>query len=132
LLEVHPHPITWPGLYRGSRPHQSYLCATPPSTLDNADSNDTCLRTFFFFLINNELKTKRLKYFGHVLNLLAKAFLFGKNANVFKIEHAVNITLNRKFKKKRSLAKTWPNKKFHNICVWVRRSPQKKNFSREF
>jgi hypothetical protein len=37
VVGVHPHPITWPGLYRGSRPHQSYLCATPPSLVPELD-----------------------------------------------------------------------------------------------
>jgi hypothetical protein len=32
FVGVHPHPIMWPGLYWGCRPHQSYMCATPPST----------------------------------------------------------------------------------------------------
>jgi hypothetical protein len=97
-------------------------------TLNNADSNDTCLRTFLFSLTDDELKTRRLRYFRHVLNLSTKTFLFGKNADAFKVEHAVNTILNRELEEREAWRKYSLIGKFHNICVWVRRSPQRKEF----
>jgi hypothetical protein len=95
-------------------------------TLDNADSNDTYLRTFLPSLTDDELKTRRLRCFGHVLNLSAKVFLFGKNADAFEVEHAVNTTLDRELEEREAWRKYGLIGKLHNICVWVRRSPQRK------
>ena len=39
--------------------------------------------------------SRRLRYFGYVLNLAAKVFLFGKNADAFEVEDNVNGALNR-------------------------------------
>ncbi len=58
--------------------------------LDNVSSNDIYFETFLRDLLPNiiadEFKICRLRYFGYVFNLAAKAFLFGNNADAFEVE----------------------------------------------
>jgi hypothetical protein len=107
-------------------------------TLDNARSNDTCLQTFlqtaFPDITDDGIKTRRIRCFGHVVNLAAKAFLFGKNPDAFEIEDAINKALERHLKESEAWRKHGPIKKLHNIATWIKRSPQrialfKKNLS---
>lgn len=64
-------------------------------TLDNADSNDTCLQAFFPNATPHNLKKRRLRCWGHILNLMAKAFFFEKNADAFEVDQDANIELKR-------------------------------------
>jgi hypothetical protein len=63
--------------------------------LDNANSNDTCLQAFFPNATPHNLKERRLRCWGHILNLIVKAFLFRKNADAFEIDQNANIELRR-------------------------------------
>lgn len=51
---------------------------------DNASNNDVCLQHLFPYFINripvNSIRQRRIRCFGHILNLVAKAFLFGLDA----------------------------------------------------
>ena len=75
-------------------------------TLDNAESNDACLRIFlrtsFPSLSDEAIKTRRIRCFGHVVNLAAKAFLFGTNAEAFEVEDAVNVALDRQMEQRQA------------------------------
>jgi hypothetical protein len=53
---------------------------------DNYNANATYLRTIYRRLRLNikDPDSRRVRYLGYILNLTAKAFLFGKNADVFK------------------------------------------------
>ena len=55
---------------------------------DNATNNDTCvdilLRKLLPELIQTQREHRRLRCWGHILNLAAKAFLFGTNAEDFE------------------------------------------------
>jgi hypothetical protein len=53
---------------------------------DNASENNTVIRAIIAHLYFNEknLNFKRVKCLGYIINLAAKAFLFKKDADVFK------------------------------------------------
>ena len=61
------------------------LCGVVVS--DNVSNNDTCVAAFFKSLElemdENDIKACRIRYFGHILNLIAKAFLSGIDSNSF-------------------------------------------------
>jgi hypothetical protein len=52
---------------------------------DNATSNDTCidavLKTLYPHMTATQQKRRRLRCFGHIVNLCAQAFLIGKDAD---------------------------------------------------
>jgi len=53
---------------------------------DNAPVNDVAIRLILTHL-RPDLKTpdsRRVRYLGHIINLIAKAFLFGKDADAFE------------------------------------------------
>jgi hypothetical protein len=99
-------------------------------TLDNAGTNDTCLHTFLAAcqpnVTNDEVKSRRIRCFGHVLNLAAKAFLFGKNADAFEVEDNVLRTLGHELEHRDAWRKYGPVGKLHNVIVFIRRTPQRK------
>lgn len=88
-------------------------------TLDNAPNNDTAMAE-----IAGELKIdavqRRVRCIGHILNLVVKALLFGKDADAFE-ESLVNGELLA-----RAAHDLWMQKgpvgKAHNFVVWVHRS----------
>jgi hypothetical protein len=67
--------------------------------IDNAESNDTCLHQFLLtiqpHLSVQERKQRRLRCWGHVLNLATKSFLFGADPDAFEVEIAINTQLRR-------------------------------------
>ena len=98
-------------------------------TLDNAKSNDTCLQTFLRTCLpsitDKTIKTRRIRCFGHVVNLAAKAFLFGQNADAFEIEDNINMTLGKEIEEKRAWRTHGPVGKLHNLATWIKRTPQR-------
>jgi hypothetical protein len=58
--------------------------------LDNVSSNDTCVNEFLANLCphipSRDYKKRQLRYWGHVFNLVAKAFLYKVNPAAFKAE----------------------------------------------
>src|SRR6266850_6839217 len=58
--------------------------------LDNVTSNDTCVREILAKLRPDlDPKKRRLRCFGHIVNLAAKAFLFGNDPEAFEAEMMV-------------------------------------------
>ena len=98
--------------------------------IDNADSNDTCLeqliREIFPGATEDDVDERRLRCWGHVLNLVAKAFLFGTDANAFELEDEANTTLEREQERLKAWRKKGPVGKLHNIIVFIRASTQRK------
>ena len=51
---------------------------------DNAGNNDTCLKALYPSLdptmTDRDIKARRMRCFGHILNLVVQAFLFGQDA----------------------------------------------------
>jgi hypothetical protein len=86
-------------------------------TLDNAENNDTAME-----VIGAELgfdgRLRRGRCIGHIINLSAKALLFGKNADAFEQQlsgaEALSDTEYARWRKK------GPVGKLHNIVVDVR------------
>ena len=94
---------------------------------DNHDANATCLRAICRRL-RPDIKdpdSRRVRCLGHILNLAAKAFLFGKDADAF--EDATNSK--REKGHIAELRKEWRKKgpvgKFHNSILHIRASPQR-------
>ncbi|KAM3561796.1 hypothetical protein ARSEF4850_003029 [Beauveria asiatica] len=88
-------------------------------TLDNAENNDTAMDE-----IGKDLgfdgRMRRGRCFGHVLNLSAKALLFGKNLGAFEIEltgEALLAEAEYELWQKRG-----PVGKIHNILYMIRRA----------
>jgi hypothetical protein len=50
--------------------------------LDNAANNDTCITALAktYEWGKNEVYTRRLRCFGHIINLVVQAFLFGSDS----------------------------------------------------
>jgi len=65
-----------------------------------------------------------LKYFGYILNLVAKAFLFEKDSNAFEADILTAKTLNNKVAELDFWRKKSPISKLHNIVSYIRESPQ--------
>jgi hypothetical protein len=53
---------------------------------NNDGRNDTCIRAILRKHRPNikDLNSRRVRCLGHIINLAAKAFLFGKNTDAFK------------------------------------------------
>ncbi len=95
--------------------------------LDNVSSNDTCVREILKKL-RPDLNPKkcRLRCFGHIVNLAAKAFLFGEEADAFELE--VDSYTQRQLEEKELKAwrKLGPIGKLHNVVTYIRRTPQRR------
>jgi hypothetical protein len=97
---------------------------------DNASNNDTTvnivLQTFLPTLTIIQRRQRRLRCWGHILNLAARAFLFGQNAEDFDKEILVNRTLAQEKAELQAWRKRGPIGKLHNVVVFIRRSPQRR------
>jgi hypothetical protein len=92
--------------------------------LDNATNNDTCINILGQGLewSKEEYKQRRLRYFGHIINLVAQAFIFGAESEIFKE------TLKAyKLELEQGNIKLWelkgPIGKLHYIVIYIRRTP---------
>jgi len=97
--------------------------------LDNASSNDTCVREVLKQLHPNlNPKKHRLHYFGHIINLATKAFLFGEEAEAFELE--VDLYTQHQLDLEKKELKAWrklgPIGKLHNIVTYIRKTPQRR------
>lgn len=96
---------------------------------DNAKNNDTAidivLKRLLPRLTDKQRKQRRLRCWGHIMNLAAKAFLFGENSEDFDVEIIVNRTLKRERAELQVWRRCGPIGKLHNVVVFIRRSPQR-------
>ena len=73
-----------------------------------------------------KLESRRVRCLGYILNLAAKAFLFGKDADAF--EEDTNCKRNNTHIEK--LRELWRKKgpigKFHNLVLYIRITPQRR------
>jgi hypothetical protein len=95
---------------------------------DNASNNDTCWRAICRKLRPDikEPDSRRVRCLGHILNLAAKAFLFGKDADAFE-EDTNSKRNNAHIEKLRELwRKKGPIGKFHNLVLHIRVTPQRR------
>jgi hypothetical protein len=63
---------------------------------------------------------------GPLLNLAAKAFLFGADPEAFEVEIAINTQLRREQAELEAWRRFGPIGKLHNIVIFVRRSSQRR------
>ncbi|OAA38788.1 ABC transporter [Cordyceps fumosorosea ARSEF 2679] len=88
-------------------------------TLDNAANNDTAMREIAQELHFDPVR-RRVRCVGHILNLVVKSLLFGKDVEAFEDTVAKGEALAR------AAHDTWmrrgPVGKAHNFAIWVHRS----------
>lgn len=88
-------------------------------TLDNATNNETAMAEMAEEL-NIDPVQRRVRCIGHILNLVVKALLFGKDADAFEESLANGELLARAAHDQ--WMKKGPVGKAHNFVVWVHRS----------
>ncbi|KAJ6785140.1 hypothetical protein PWT90_08160 [Aphanocladium album] len=101
---------------------------------DNATSNDTCihavLRGLYPNMSEKQRKRRRLRCFGHIVNLCARAFLIGKDGA--KVCKELDIAYRDGDLKK--IGELWRKRgaigRLHNIVRYIRASPQRRQFFR--
>jgi hypothetical protein len=94
--------------------------------LDNASSNDTCVAEILKALgINDTVEHRRLRCLGHIINLAAKAFLFGANSDVFEKE-IDSVQLEEEQVELDIWRKRGPVGKLHNVVKYIRSTPQRR------
>jgi len=100
-------------------------------TLDNASNNGTAMQHIAQQLSEQGISfnpvERRLRCFGHVINLVVKAFLWETDAEAFQAE----ITNQQELQQEAEELATWRRKgplgKLHNIIVWISRTPQRRD-----
>jgi hypothetical protein len=92
--------------------------------LDNVLSNDTCVQEILKQLRPElDLQKRCLRCFGHIVNLAAKAFLFGEEAEAFELEVDSYVQLQQEEKELRAWRKLGPIGKLHNVVTYIRKTP---------
>ena len=95
---------------------------------DNASNNDTCLEAFFNriepFMDERDVAARRLRCFGHILNLAAQAFLFG-SSGAFELEVDALEQLQQYEDARARWRRKGPVGKLHNVVNFIRASPQR-------
>src|SRR5438876_8961117 len=73
-----------------------------------------------------ERSRRRLRYWGYIFNLAVNAFLYGDDPESFEAEIFVNAALAREKAELLAWRKHGLIGKLHNIVVFIRRSPQRR------
>jgi hypothetical protein len=99
---------------------------------DNAGNNDTCVRAVLRIIAPSASATqRRLRCYGHIINLAAKAFLFGKDPDAFEVEVDNLKKLELEVRHEEELLILWRRRgcvgKLHNIIIWIRKSSQRRD-----
>lgn len=95
--------------------------------LDNASSNDTCVKELLKALnINDTVEHRRLRCLGHVINLAAKAFFFGSDLNSFEEEIGRTQIYEEEAKEREVWRKRGPVGKLHNVIMYILSTPQRR------
>ena len=96
-------------------------------TCNNVKENDKAIRQALqiaTYLDNKEINYRRLRCFGHIVNLAAKAFLFGKDPNVYKNDKKATIKdeeeVIKRFRRQGALGKAY------NTVHYIRKTPQRR------
>jgi hypothetical protein len=96
---------------------------------DNVSSNDTCLQALYpsldASLTEEDVKMRRMRCLGHILNLTAKAFLFGSDADAFERQSDAFQLLDQLDDDLQHWRRKGPVGKLHNIVKFIRASPQR-------
>ncbi|KZL66453.1 transposase-like protein [Colletotrichum incanum] len=96
---------------------------------DNASSNDTCLNAFYprieASMTGSDVTARRMRCYGHILNLVARAFLFGADLETFEAESEFYQEVGRHEEDLRMWRKLGAVGRLRNIVLFVRASPQR-------
>jgi hypothetical protein len=103
---------------------------------DNATNNDACLGSLYPRLSPRfseaDIKHRRLRCFGHILNLVAKAFLYGNEPDIFEAdipEQQYQEQEQQGQEQEQQSLDYWrkrgPVGKLHNTVKFIRSSPQR-------
>jgi hypothetical protein len=96
---------------------------------DNMMANDTCLYYMYQRLDPSmrsvDIKARRMRCYGHTLNLVARAFLFGKDAESFELESDINGMRGLVEQDLDHWRTKGPIGKLRNIVKFIRSSPQR-------
>ncbi|KAH7459922.1 hypothetical protein FOMA001_g19773 [Fusarium oxysporum f. sp. matthiolae] len=96
---------------------------------DNASSNDSCLVNFYrdrdAEMGSADVQVKCMRCYGHILNLVARAFLHGEGFEAFETESQVCDLLGRRKDDIRHWRKKGSVGKIHNVAKFIKSSPQR-------
>jgi hypothetical protein len=96
---------------------------------DNATNNDTCLKYLYPRLDSSmtliDVQERRMRCFGHILNLVARAFLYGDDADSFELQSLALEVLQREEDDLQHWRRKGPVGKLHNVIRFIRASPQR-------
>ncbi|KAG5764959.1 hypothetical protein H9Q72_006958 [Fusarium xylarioides] len=99
------------------------------SVCDNAASNDVCLRNLYTTLdasiTRADTEARRMRCFGHILNLVAQGFLCGDDAASFELQSEAYDMLERVEEDLEHWRAKGPVGRLHNIVKFIRASPQR-------
>ena len=97
---------------------------------DNASNNDTAidpiLQELCPHLTQKQRKQRRLRCLGHVINLAAKAFLYGEEADAFEEDVRGANSVANLLRELKLWRKRGPVGKLHNTIIFICRSPQRR------
>jgi hypothetical protein len=95
---------------------------------DNAGTNNTIIRCILTNL-RPDIKdpdSRRMRCLGYIINLAAKAFLFGKDADTFEEESCTKKQLSKLEAVRKLWRKKGPLRKFCNTVCFIRKAPQRR------
>ncbi|KAM5527243.1 transposase-like protein [Fusarium oxysporum f. sp. phaseoli] len=96
---------------------------------DNVAANDNCLYHMYKQLNPSmravDIKARRMSCYGHTLDLVARAFLFGKDAESFELESDINSMRGLIEQDLDHWRTKGPIGKLRNIVKFIRSSPQR-------
>jgi hypothetical protein len=99
------------------------------SICENAASNNICLRNLYTTLDTSitraDTEARRMRCFGHILNLVAQAFLYGDDAASVELQSEAYDMLERVEEGLEHWRAKGPVGKLHNIVRFIRASPQR-------
>jgi hypothetical protein len=101
---------------------------------DNVSSNDTCMTSLYRLLspemTEEDVRNHRTRCFGHVVNLAARAFLWGEDPDSFEREAFTEAAFQVEERELRLWRKRGVVGKLHNLIRFVRASPQRRELMR--
>ncbi|KJZ69043.1 hypothetical protein HIM_11569 [Hirsutella minnesotensis 3608] len=97
---------------------------------DNVSSNDTCLASLYRQLrpavTEEDIRACRTRCFGHIINLAARAFLWGEDPDSFERDAFTEAVFQVEERELRLWRKRGAVGKLHNIVRFVRATPQRR------
>jgi len=100
-------------------------------TLDNASNNRTTMQHIAKQLMEEGISfdpiERRLRCFGHVINLVVKAFLWETEAEAFEAQITNHQALHLEAEELDTWRRKGPLGKLHNIIVWISLTPQRRD-----